>query len=153
MYDVTGVIWPYPSLFVNNSWPNWARASGKTPMYSEWAVKSNNMQIEHPRSSTDLASRDLTLTWGQHETWSLLNKKYIIRRGLTRQTRWCQNFLLCDYFCRSYSLKTKPRHLGHWPDLWRYRLTWDLKFRYQSLRPVTPDTLVFFSRSSSSIRG
>ena len=143
MYDVAGVIWPYPSF------------SSITPDQIEIEHQERPQCVQHELPNpmicntttlgqgTDLGSRDLTLIWGQPETWLFLNKKYIIRRVLARGTGWCQHFCSAIIFSRNYSLKTKPLHLCHWPDLWRHRLPWDLNFKYQSLRLVTPDTLVF----------
>ena len=117
LYDVTGVIWPYPSFFVNNSWQNWARASEKAPMCSEWAAKSNDMQHDYPRSKywpgQPWPDLDLRSTWNL--TFSKQKVHYSTRLGKTNTM--VPEFLLCEYFCRSYLLKFKPRHLGHWPGL------------------------------------
>ena len=153
MYDVTGVIWPYRSF---SSIPpdqiELERREGHQVVRNELP----NLMICNTTTlsqGTDLASRDLTLTWGQHEPWPFINKKVYYSTRLGKMNTMVPECLICEHCCRSYSLKIEPLHLGHWPDLWRHRLTWDLKFRYQSLRLVTPDTLVFFPRSSNSIRG
>ena len=100
-------------VFVNNSWPNWARASVKAPMWSEWDAESNNMQHDHPRSSywPGQPWPDLVL----RSTWNVTFPKpkvyHSTRIGKTKTM--VPAFLLCDHLCRSYLLKTKPRHLGH----------------------------------------
>ena len=151
MHDVTVVIWSY--LIVNNSWPNWARASVKAPKCLEWAAESNDMQHDHPRSrywpGQPWPGLDLISTWN----WIFPKQKVYHSTRLGKTNTMVPEFFLCHHICRNYLLKPKPRHLGHWPDLWRHQLTRDLNFRYQSLHLVTPDTLVFFPRSSSSIRG
>ena len=135
-----------PKFFVNNSWPNWARALGKAQLYSEWAAESHDMQHDHPRSrywpGQPWPDLDLWSTWNL--TFSKQKVYHSTRLGKTNtMVLW---FVLCNHLCKSYSLKTKPLHLGHWPDLWHHRLTWNLKFRCQLLRLATPDTFVFSAK-------
>ena len=145
MDDVTGFIWPYISLLsITPDQIELERRKKDQCVHNE-LLNQILCKTTTLRQGTDLTSRELTLTLGQHETWPLLNKKYIIRRVLRRQTRSCQKFCFASIFVEVL-LKIKPLHLGHWPDLWRHRLIWDLKFRYQSLRLVTPDTLVFSAK-------
>ena len=122
------------------------RASGKAPMCSEWAAKSNDMQHDHPRLRywPDQPWPDLDL----RSTWILTIPKQKVYHStrLYNLNTMLPILLLCDHFRRSYLLKTKPRDLGHCPDLWRHRLIWCFNFWYQSLRLVTPDTLVAYAK-------
>ena len=145
MYDVTWVIWHYLSF--SSITPDQIEVDRRERHQCVHNELPNPLICNTPTlgQGTDLASRDLTLTWGQHEPWPFVNKKVYHSMRLGKTNTMVPECWLCDHFCRRYSLKTKPAHLGHWPDLWRHWLTWDLKFGYQSLRLVTPDTLVLFS--------
>ena len=148
MHDVTWVIWPYPNCL--SITPDQMAIERQERHQCVQNELSNPMIFNTTTlgRGNDLASRDLTMNWGQHETWLFqIKSMYIIRHVWKSQTRWCQYvcsaILFLKVICKK---KNEPRHLGHWPELWRHRFTWDMKFRYQSLRLVTPDTLVFFAK-------
>ena len=94
--------------------------------------------------SQSMVWRGVTWPWprSQRGLWLLPNKKYIICRGLMRWLQWCLNFSSTITW-RSYESKTKPRPFCHWCDLRAHRLTWDLKFGYQSLCLVMADMIFF----------
>ena len=145
MYDVTRVIWPYPIF------------SSITPDQIKLERREKHQCVQHELpnpmicNTTNPSSRYWPVQpWpylGLRSTWNLTFPKQKVYHStrLGKTNTMVSEFLLCEHFCRSYLLKTKPLHLCHWPDLWRHRLAWDLKFRYHSLRLVTLDRLVFFS--------
>ena len=91
----------------------------------------------------DLRGCDLTLTSGS--TLTLTYTKQNVYHSTRRYERITMvlEFWACGHFWWSYEPKSKPQPLGHWPDLWGHRRTWDVKFWYQLLRFVTADTLIF----------
>ena len=113
--------------------------------------------------SRDLCkSRDRFTTWGvtwpwrrgQPWIWPLANKKYIIRRALTRGLRWCVNFGFAATYSGVMSKIPNPDLLviDFTSDLWGHWLTWHLIWV-----PIPASRNgrhgKFFLRSSGSIRG
>ena len=86
--------------------------------------ESNDIQYDPFRSS-----RDLGLTWPEVKLWPWPFKVilYMVRRALTRQTRWCQ--IRCSTFKRNDFIVEKPfwKILEFWP-LVTSILTWAKKW-------------------------
>ena len=116
---------------------------------SSWPVESNDMQYNPFRSS-----RDLGLTWPEVKLWPCPFKVilYMVRRALTRQTRWCQ--IRCSIFTINDFIVEKPfwKILEFWP-LVTSILTWAKKwpkwFRNDFSR-VFERRLSFFSTATRS---
>ena len=79
--------------FANNFWSKRDRDVGLVSVRSSWPGESNDMQYDPFRSS-----RDLGLTWPEVKLWPWPFKVilYMVRRALTRQTRWYQ--IRCSIF-------------------------------------------------------
>ena len=73
--------------FSNNFWSKRDRDVALVSVRSSWPGKSTDMQYDPFRSS-----RDLGLTWPEVKLWPWPFKVilYMVRRALTRQTRWYQ---------------------------------------------------------------
>ena len=114
-----------------------------------WPGKSTDMQYDSFRSS-----RDLGLTWPEVKLWTWPFKVilYMVRRALTRQTRWyqirCSIFKIKDLIVE----KTFWKNLEFWP-LETPILTWAKKwpkwFRNVFLRAFER-CLLFFSTATRS---
>ena len=91
---------------------------------SYWPDKSTDMQYDPFRSS-----RDLGLTWPEVKLWPWPFKVivYMVRRALSRQTRWYQN--RCSTFKNKDFIVEKPfwKILEFWP-LETSILTWAKKW-------------------------
>ena len=135
--------------FANNFWSKRDRDVGLVSVRSSWPGKSNDMQYDPFRSS-----RDLGLTWPEVKLWPWPFKiiLYMVRRALTRQTRWCQ--IRCSTFKINDFIVEKPfwKNLEFWP-LVTSILTWAKKwpkwFRNDFSR-VFERCLSFFSTASRS---
>ena len=98
--------------FANNFWSKRDRDVGLVSVRSAWPGESTDMQYDPFRSS-----RDLGLTWPEVKLWPWPFKVilYMVRRALTRQTRW---YLIC---CSIFKIKDfiveKPfwKILEFWP--------------------------------------
>ena len=79
--------------FANNFWSKRDRDVGLVSVRSSWPGESSDMQYDSFRSS-----RDLGLTWPEVKLWPWPFKVilYMVRRALTRQTRWYQ--IRCSIF-------------------------------------------------------
>ena len=88
---------------------------------SSWPGESNDMQYDSFRSSSDLG-----LTWPEVKLWPWPFKVilYMVRRALTRQTRWYQ--IRCSTFKIKVFIVEKPfwKILKFWP-LVTSILTWE----------------------------
>ena len=106
--------------FANNFWSKRDRDVGLVSVRSSWPGESNDMQYDPFRSS-----RDLGLTWPEVKLWPWHFKVilYMVRRALTRQTRWCQ--IRCSTFKINDFIVEKPfwKNLEFWP-LVTSILTW-----------------------------
>ena len=103
---------------VNNFRAHWDRESIKAPLCSHWALKSTAIDLTHPARSVTLGSVAWPWPRGRPWLWPLPIKKYIIRRDLMRELRWCLNFhstATCNGVMRE---RRKPN-----PDLWVFDLT------------------------------
>ena len=98
--------------FANNFWSKRDRDMGLVSVRSSWPGKSNDMQYDPFRSS-----RDLGLTWPEVKLWPWPFKVilYMVRRALTRQTRWYQ--IRCSIFKIKDFIVEKPfwKILEFWP--------------------------------------
>ena len=116
---------------------------------SSWPDESTDMQYDPFRSS-----RDLGLTWPEVKLWPWPFKiiLYMVRRALTRQTRWYQ--IRCSIFTIKDFVGEKPfwKILKFWP-LETPILTWAKKwpkwFRNDFSRAFEP-CLSFFSTATRS---
>ena len=106
--------------FANNFWSKRDRDVGLVSVRSSWPGKSTDMQYDPFRSS-----RDLGLTWPEVKLWPWPFKAilYMVRRALTRQTRWYQ--IRCSIFKIKDFIVEKPfwKILEFWP-LETAILTW-----------------------------
>ena len=135
--------------FVNNFWSKRDRDVRLVSVRSSWPGKSNDMQYDPFRSS-----RDLGLTWPEVKLWPWPFKVmlYMVRRALTRKTRWYQ--IRCSTFKLKDFIVEKPfwKILEFWP-LVTWILTWAKKwpkwFRNDFLRPFER-YLSFFSTATRS---
>ena len=135
--------------FANNFWSKRDRDVGLVAVRSSWPGESNDMQYDPFRSS-----RDLGLTWPEVKLWPWPFKVilYMVRRALTRQTRWCQirysTFKINDFIVEKPFWKI----LEFWP-LVTSILTWAKKwpkwFRNDFSRPFER-CLSFFSAATRS---
>ena len=110
------------------------------------------MQFDSLSLIHDLRGCDLTLTSGSTFTLTFTKQNVYRSTRFDERITMVPAFWLYGHFWRRCEPTTKPRPLGHWPDLWGHRLTWELKFGHKSLRLVKAD-ITAFPRSSSSIRG
>ena len=98
--------------FANNFWSTRDRGVGLVSVRSSWPGEYNDMQHDPFRSS-----RDLGLTWPEVKLWPWPFKVilYMVRRALTRQTRWCQ--IRCSIFKINDFIVEKPfwKILEFWP--------------------------------------
>ena len=79
--------------FANNFWSKRDRNVGLVSVRSSWPGKSSDMQYDPFRSSRDLGlTRPEVKLW----PWPLKVILYMVRRALTRQTRWYQ--IRCSIF-------------------------------------------------------
>ena len=98
--------------FANNVWSKRDGDVGLVLVRSSWPGESTDMQYDPFRSS-----RDLGLTWPEVKLWPWPFKVilYMVRRALTRQTRWCQircsAFKIKDFIVE----KTFWKILEFWP--------------------------------------
>ena len=110
--------------FANNFWSKRDRDVGLVSVRSSWPGKSTDMQYDPFRSS-----RDLGLTWPEVKLWPWPFKAilYMVRRALTRQTRWYQ--IRCSIFKIKDFIVEKPfwKILEFWP-LESPILTWAKKW-------------------------
>ena len=110
--------------FANNFWSKRDRDVGLVSVRSSWPGKSSDMQYDPFRSS-----RDLGLTWPEVKLWPWPFKVilYMVRRALTRQTRWYQ--IPCSIFKIKDFIVEKPfwKILEFWP-LETPILTWAKKW-------------------------
>ena len=90
------VIWGYimtssghRTFVANKFWYKWAREVGLMPQCSPRQGASTDMQYDLLRSHCDL---DLAWTVVKVSNWPFKNKKHMDRSGLTKGTRWCQNY-------------------------------------------------------------
>ena len=105
--------------------------------------------INPPAQCPDLTSAVLNLTSGQHKKVQVGNLNFFWTKSISFDASWqykpigaivplCHGAIVALRAILKNNLpNTKTRHFVYWPDLWLARLTWDLKFRYQSLRLVT----------------
>ena len=92
------------SFFANNFWAKWAGDVGLVPQCSSRQgasrrlissrqgyrlVKATDMQYDLLRSHCDL---DLAWPEDKFQNWPFKDNKHMDRSGLTRGTRWCQNY-------------------------------------------------------------
>ena len=139
----------HQSSFANNFWSKRDRDARLVSVRSSCPGESNDMQYDPFRSS-----RDLGLTWPEVKLWPWPFKVilYMIRRALTRQTRWyqirCSTFKIKDFIVK----KSFGKFLEFWP-LEASILTWDKKwpkwFRNDFSR-VFERCLSFFSTATRS---
>ena len=89
--------------FANNFWSKRDRDVGLVSVRSSWPGESTDMQYDPFRSS-----RDLGLTWPEVKLWPWPFKVilYMVRRALTRQTRWYQ--IRCSIFKIKDFIVEKP---------------------------------------------
>ena len=135
--------------FANNFWSKRDRDLGLVSVRLSWPGKSNDMQYDPFRSS-----RDLGLTWPEVKLWPWPFKVnlYMVRRALTRQTRWYQT--RCSTFNINDFIVEKPfwKSLEFWP-LVTSILTWAKKwpkwFRNDFSRAFER-CLLFFSTATRS---
>ena len=110
--------------FANNFWSNRDRDVGLVSVRSYWPGESTYVQYDPFRSS-----RDLSLTWPEVKLWPWPFKVilYMVRRALTRQTRWYQ--IRCSTFKSKDFIVEKPfwKILEIWP-LVTSILTWAKKW-------------------------
>ena len=110
--------------FANNFWSKRDRDLGLVSVRSSWPGESNDVQYVPFRSS-----RDLGLTWPEVKLWPWPLKVivYMVRRALTRQTRWYQ--IRCSTFKINDFSVEKPfwKILVFWP-LVTSILTWAKKW-------------------------
>ena len=91
----------HQSSFANNFWSKRDRDVRLVSVRSSCPGESNDMQYDPFRSS-----RDLGLTWPEVKLWPWPFKVilYMIRRALTRQTRWyqirCSTFKIKDFIVK-----------------------------------------------------
>ena len=110
--------------FANNLWSKRDRDLGLVSVRSSWPGESTDMQYDPFRSS-----RDLGLTWPEVKLWPWPFKVilYMVRRALTRQTRWYQirssTFKINDFIVEKPFWKI----LEFWP-LVTSILTWAKKW-------------------------
>ena len=104
--------------FANNFWSKRDRDVGLVWVRSSWPGKSNYMQYDPFRSS-----RDLGKIWPEVKLWPWPFKVilYMVRRDLTRQTRWCQ--IRCSTFKINDCIVEKPfskfwNFDPWWPQFW-----------------------------------
>ena len=119
-FEVTGGHQP---SFANNFWSKRDRDVGLVLVRSSWPGESIYMQYDPFWSS-----RDLGLTWPKVKLWPWPFKViYMVRRALTRQTRWyqirCSTFKVKDFSDE----KTFYKILEFWP-LVTSILTWAKKW-------------------------
>ena len=133
----------------NNFWSKRDRDVGLVSVRSSWPAESSDMQYDPFRSS-----RDLGLTWPEVKLWPWPFKVilYMVRRALTRQTRWYQ--IRCSIFQIKVFIVEKPfwKILEFWP-LETPILTWAKKwpkwFRNDFSRAFER-CLLFFSTATRS---
>ena len=110
--------------FANNFWSKRDRDVGLVSVRSSWPGESTDMQYDPFRSW-----RDLGLTWPEVKLWPWPFKViiYMVRRALTRQTRWYQ--IRCSIFKIKDFIVEKPfwKILEFWP-LETSILTWAKKW-------------------------
>ena len=110
--------------FANNFWSKKDRDVGLVSVRSSWSGESTDMQYDPFWSS-----RDLGLTWPEVKLWPWPFKiiLYMVRRALTRQTRWYQ--IRCSIFKIKDFIVEKPfkKILEFWP-LETPILTWAKKW-------------------------
>ena len=135
--------------FANNFWSKKYRDVGLVSVRSSCQGESNDMQYDPFRPS-----RDLGLTWPEVKLWPWPFKVilYMVRRALTRQTRYYQ--ICCSTFKIKDFIVKKPfwKILEFWP-LEASILTWDKKwpkwFRNDFSRAFER-CLLFFSTATRS---
>ena len=102
----------HQSSFANNFWSKRDRDVGLVSVRSSWPGELTDMQYDPFRSS-----RDLGLTWPEVKLWPWPFKVilYMVRRALTRQTRWYQ--IRCSIFKIKDLIVEKPfwKILEFWP--------------------------------------
>ena len=110
--------------FANNFWSKRDRDVGLVSVRSAWPGESTDMKYDPFWSS-----RDLGLTWPEVKLWPWPFKVilYMVRRALTRQTRWYQ--FRCSTFKIKDFIVEKPfwKILEFWP-LETPILTWAKKW-------------------------
>ena len=110
--------------FANNFWSKRDRDVGLVSVRLSWPGESTDMQYDPFWSS-----RDLGLTWPEVKLWPWPFKVilYMVRRALTRQTRWYQ--IRCSIFKIKDFIVEKPfwKILEFWP-LETPILTWAKKW-------------------------
>ena len=110
--------------FANNFWSKRDRDVGLVSVCLSWPGKSTDMQYDPFRSSGDLG-----LTWPEVKLWPWPFEVilYMVRRALTRQTRWYQ--IRCSIFKIKDFIVEKPfwKILKFWP-LETPILTWVKKW-------------------------
>ena len=110
--------------FANNFWSKRDRDVGLVSVRSSWPGESTDRQYDPFRSSLDLG-----LTWPEVKLWPWPLKviSYMVRRALTRQTRWYQ--IRCSIFKIIDFIVEKPfwKILEFWP-LETTILTWAKKW-------------------------
>ena len=110
--------------FANNFWSKRDRDVILVSVRLSWPGESNDMKYDPFRSS-----RDLGLTWPEVKLWPWPFKVilYMVRRALTRQTRWYQ--IRCSTFKIKDFIVEKPfwKILDFWP-LVTSILTWAKKW-------------------------
>ena len=109
--------------FANNFWSERDRDVGLVSVRSSWPGKSSDMQYDPFRSSRDLGlTRPEVKLW----PWPLKVILYMVRRALTRQTRWyeirCSTFTIKDFIVENAFWKI----LKFWP-LVTLILAWEKK--------------------------
>ena len=135
--------------FANNVWSKRGRDVGLVSVRLSRPGESNDMQYDSFRSS-----RDLGLTWPEVKLWTWPCKVvvYMVRRALTRQSRWYQN--RCSTFKIKYFIVEKPvwKILEFWP-LVTSTLNWAkklLKWFRNDFSRAFERCLLFFSTATRS---
>ena len=135
--------------FANNFWSNRDRDVGLVSIRSSWPGESTDMQYDPFRSS-----RDLGLTWPEVKLWPWSFKVilYMVRRALTRQTRWYQ--IRCSIFKIKDFIVEKPfRKILEFLPLETPILTWAKKWPKWFRNDFSRDferCLSFFSMATRS---
>ena len=144
--DVTGILLGHPRFSSITSNRTGIKSRERRHCHGTELPNQLTRYVTWPLSSIHgLKGCDLTLTSESNLTLtSTMKQKVYHSTWLDERITMVLKSWPCIHFCRSYEPNTKPRPLGHWPNLWGHRLTWNLKFGHQSLRLVSANMLVFF---------
>ena len=132
----------WSAFFVDNLWSNSNRVE-KGSIVLALSFQIDWYAVLFPLLNPWPEEGDLALTSESTLTLTFTKQKIYHLKRLDERIKMVLDFGSAATFGRNQEPKTKPRPLGHWLDLCDHRLTWDIKFSYQSLRLVTTEMLFF----------